>query len=46
MDGELTTLLGVEPTFLPWFAVVGMVVTGALLGTIAASLGLRKLVAV
>jgi cell division transport system permease protein len=46
LDSALTVLLGVEPTFLPWPVSVGMVVTGATLGAIAAALGLRKLVAV
>jgi cell division transport system permease protein len=46
LDSALTVLLGVEPTFLPWPVSVGMVVTGAALGAIAAALGLRKLVAV
>jgi cell division transport system permease protein len=38
--------VGVEPTFLPWHIALGMVAVGALLGTIAAALGLRRLVAV
>jgi cell division transport system permease protein len=46
LDGELISLVGVEPTFLPWHIALGMVAVGALLGTIAAALGLRRLVAV
>jgi cell division transport system permease protein len=46
LDSELALLVGVEPTFLPWHVALGMVAVGALLGAIAASLGLRKLVAV
>ncbi len=45
MDGELSALIGVEPSFLPWQLAAGMVVLGAALGAIAAMLGLRKLVA-
>jgi cell division transport system permease protein len=46
LDGELAMLVGVEPTFLPWPILLGMVIVGALLGLAAAALGLRKLVAV
>jgi cell division transport system permease protein len=46
MDGELSALIGVEPSFLPWQMAVSMVVLGAVLGAVAAMLGLRKLVAV
>jgi cell division transport system permease protein len=46
LDAELATLLGVEPSFLPWHVVVGMIAVGMLLGTFAALLGLRRLVAV
>lgn len=46
LDGELALLLGVTPSFLPWEAVVGMIALGALLGVVAAMLGLRRLVAV
>jgi cell division transport system permease protein len=44
LDGELAMLVGVDPTFLPWTVAVGMVGVGALLGMMAAALGLRKLV--
>jgi len=44
LDGELSMLLGVEPSFLPWPVAAGMVALGAMLGAAAASLGLRKLV--
>ena len=46
LDGELAALIGVDPTFLPWPVVLGMVGVGAFLGMTAAALGLRKLVAV
>lgn len=46
LDAELATLIGVEPSFLPWPVVVGMVVVGMLLGMFAALLGLRRLVTV
>lgn len=46
LDAELATLVGVEPSFLPWQAIVGMVLVGMLLGMFAALLGLRRLVTV
>lgn len=46
LDSELASLVGIEPSFLPWYVVVGMVVVGMLLGTFAALLGLRRLVTV
>ena len=46
LDAELATLLGVEPSFLPWQVVAGMVAVGMLLGMFAALLGLRRLVTV
>lgn len=46
LDGELAALVGVDPTFLPWQMVLGMIGAGAFLGMTAAALGLRKLVAV
>jgi cell division transport system permease protein len=46
VDGELSSLIGVEPTFLPWYLALGMVTIGAILGAVAAMLGLRRLVAV
>lgn len=46
LDAELASLVGVEPSFLPWQVVVGMVVVGMLLGMFAALLGLRRLVTV
>jgi cell division transport system permease protein len=46
LDGELAALLGIEPAFLPWQAALGLVVVGSLLGRVAASIGLRKLVSV
>jgi cell division transport system permease protein len=46
LDGELATLVGVEPTFLPWYVVAAMVAVGAALGAVAAMTSLRKLVSV
>jgi cell division transport system permease protein len=46
LDAELATLVGVEPSFLPWQVVVGMIAVGMLLGMFAALLGLRRLVTV
>jgi cell division transport system permease protein len=45
-DAELATLIGIEPSFLPWQVVLGMVGVGTLLGMAAAVLGLRRLVTV
>lgn len=42
-DGELGVLLGIEPSFLPWYAIAGMVLTGALLGAASSALSLRRL---
>ena len=46
LDGELASLVGVEPTFLPWPVAFGMVALGALLGATAAMASLRKMVAI
>ena len=46
LDGELASLFGVEPSFLPWQVALGMIALGAELGAAAASLGLRRLVQV
>ncbi len=46
LDAELASLVGVEPSFLPWYVAAGMVGVGMLLGMIAALLGLRRLVTV
>ncbi len=46
LDSELAALIGVEPTFLPWPVVLGMIALGAALGAAAALASLRKLVAV
>ncbi len=45
-DSQLSVLLGVTPTFLPWTAVFGMVSLGGLLGALAAFGSLRKLLSV
>ncbi len=46
LDGELAMLVGVDPTFLPWQVMLGMIGIGGVLGMIAAAMGLRRLVAV
>jgi cell division transport system permease protein len=46
LDDELAALVGVQPSFLPWPFVLGMMALGAMLGAVAASLGLRRLVQV
>jgi len=46
LDAELASLVGVEPAFLPWQIVLGMVVLGGMLGAVAALASLRKMVAV
>jgi cell division transport system permease protein len=46
LDAELAALVGVEPSFLPWYLAAAMVGVGAILGAAAAAMGLRKLVAV
>jgi cell division transport system permease protein len=42
-DGELATLLGIEPTFLPWSIALGMVVLGGALGASSSAVSLRRL---
>jgi len=46
LDDELASLIGVEPTFLPWHVAAALIAVGALLGAFAAAMGLRKLVTV
>jgi len=46
LDSELAQLFGVEPHFLPWWMILGLVGGGAVLGALAAMLGLRRLVTV
>jgi cell division transport system permease protein len=46
LDGDLGTLLGLDPTFLPLPVAAGMIAVGALLGAMGGALGLRKLTAV
>ena len=46
LDAELASLVGVEPSFLPWQIALAMVGLGAMLGATAALASLRKLVAV
>lgn len=46
LDGELVALVGVTPTFLPWFVSLATVAVGAVLGAIAAFTSLRRLLLV
>jgi cell division transport system permease protein len=46
LDGDLGGLLGLDPTFLPWPVMLGLVGTGALLGAMGGALGLRRLTTV
>jgi hypothetical protein len=46
IDAELASMLGVEPTFLPWYAAATMVALGAVLGATAVLASMRRLVAV
>jgi cell division transport system permease protein len=43
-DSQLAALLGVRPSFLPWYLVLGMVGVGAMLGAVTAWASLRKVV--
>jgi len=42
----LSLTLGVSPTFLPWYAVVGLVALGALLGAASSHFSLKRMVTV
>ena len=44
-DTELALLLGAPPSFLPWYAALGMVALGTFLGALSAHLSVRKLLA-
>ena len=46
LDGDLTSLLGLDPMFLPWSVVAAMVACGAVLGALGGALGLRRLTTV
>ena len=46
LDAELASLVGVEPSFLPWPVALALVALGAVLGAVAAFTSLRKMVAV
>lgn len=46
LDGDLTALLGLDPTFLPLPVAAGMIAVGALLGAMGGALGLRRLTTV
>jgi cell division transport system permease protein len=45
-DQELGTMLGLSPSFLPWYASVGMIALGASLGAATALISLRRMVQV
>jgi cell division transport system permease protein len=42
----LTLMLGVQPTFLPWYAMAGLIGLGALLGAASSHFSLRRMVTV
>jgi cell division transport system permease protein len=46
LDDDLASLIGVQPSFLPWPVALGLVFIGSLLGAAASLASLRKLVAV
>jgi cell division transport system permease protein len=46
LDSELASLIGIDPTFLPWSVVLAMVLLGAVLGAVAALAGVRRLGAI
>jgi cell division transport system permease protein len=45
-DVELSAMLGVSPSFLPWYLAVGMVALGGVLGAGTALVSLRRMVKV
>lgn len=45
-DGELATLVGMAPEFLPWTLILGMVLLGGALGAVASLASLRRLLVV
>ncbi|MEO7329286.1 MAG: ABC transporter permease, partial [Minicystis sp.] len=45
-DQELAAMLGVSPSFLPWYIALGMVALGAALGAGTALISLRRMVRV
>ena len=44
-DSELSLLLGASPRFLPWYAMLGLIALGGLLGAFSAHLNLKRLLA-
>jgi cell division transport system permease protein len=42
-DGELVSMLGLAPSFLPWHVSLGLVTLGALLGFVTAQVSLRRM---
>jgi cell division transport system permease protein len=44
-DSELALLLGAPPRFLPWYAALGLIGVGTLLGALSAHFSVRKLLA-
>jgi len=44
--GVVTMMVGVEPTFLPWYAIAGLIALGAVLGAVSSHLSLRRMVMV
>jgi hypothetical protein len=42
-DSELSLLLGAPPRFLPWYAALGLVALGTVLGALSAHFSVKKL---
>jgi cell division transport system permease protein len=42
-DASFATLIGMTPSFLPWTVALALVVSGAVLGAVAALLSVRRL---
>jgi cell division transport system permease protein len=45
-DASLSTLIGMTPSFLPWSVALGLVLSGGVLGALAALLSVRRLLSV
>ena len=45
-DASFATLIGITPSFLPWSIALGLVISGGLLGALAALLSVRRLLSV
>ena len=43
VDSVFTVMLGVEVTFLPWYAVIGLIASGAVIGAASSHISLRRM---